>query len=196
MTEYSVRKIEINELKAIFKRIKEDFSPDEYAPYDVLKYQIQRGIQEGLILQRAGRDVAYAICAGGHENGYVLISLLAVYREVRKNGVGTAFIEEIKAKYRNKKGLIVEIEKPEEGEDDGERRIRLKRKEFYERAGFYQIPDIDYSIWDVPMHLMVFSRQVPAADINRHIGRIMHDIYLQLMGERYIHKLSFNTMRV
>ena len=192
MDDCTVRNIEISELRDIYKHIKADFAKGEYAPYEVLKKQIQNGVQEGLILQKAEDDVAYAICAGGHENGYVLISLLAVYGQFRKSGFGTAFVEEIKSRYKGKNGIIVEVEKPEEAPDPEEKRVRLKRIEFYERAGFYRIPDIDYSIWDVPMHLMAFPQKAGAAAINNEIGQIMYEIYLQLMSESYIHKLKIH----
>jgi GNAT superfamily N-acetyltransferase len=194
MNGYTVRAIEIRELKNIFKHIRQDFAKGEYAPYTVLKHQLQKGLQDGLVLQKAGKDTAYAICAAGHENGYVLISLLAVYAEFRQKGFGSIFIEEIKEKYKDKNGIIVEVEKPEGATSPEEREIRLKRMRFYEKAGFYQVPNIDYSIWDVPMHLMIFPLRTPAEDINRNIGRIMYDIYLQLMSKHFIHKLKFTAL--
>lgn len=193
MPDYGIRDMDTAEFRGIFKRIREDFEEGEYAPYDVLKAQLQGGIQEGLILQQDGQDIAYAVCAAGHKNDYVLISLLAVYKGCRNHGVGSAFVEEIKKRYQSKNGIIVEVEKPEEALDDLSKQVRMKRMSFYERAGFFQIPNIAYSIWDVPMHLMAFPGKRPAMGINQEIGRVMREIYLQLMGEHYIHKLKFNT---
>jgi GNAT superfamily N-acetyltransferase len=195
MSGYGIRDMEIEEFRIIFKLIREDFEEGEYAPYEVLKSQLKEGVQEGLILQQDGQAVAYAVCAEGHENNYVLISLLAVYKEFRKNGIGSAFIEEIQKRYQNKDGIIVEVEKPEEALNDQGEQERIKRISFYKRAGFYQIPDIDYSIWDVPMHLMVFPRKATVMSINRDIGQIIKQIYLQLMGEHYIHKLKFSSLQ-
>jgi len=39
------------ELKAIYKSIKLDFSEGEYAPYDVLAKQIEKGVQKGYLFQ-------------------------------------------------------------------------------------------------------------------------------------------------
>lgn len=192
MTEYNIRNMAVNEFRTIYRRIREDFPQDEYAPYEVLQRQMQAGIQEGLILQADGRDVAYAVCAGGHKNGYVLVSLLAVFKEWRRQGCGSAFIKKIQAKYQDKNGLIVEVEKPEKAMTSAERQIRLKRMSFYEKAGFYQIPGIDYHLWNVPLHLMVFPQKAPAAVIDSRIGEIMFDIYLQLLNENHIHEFKFN----
>jgi GNAT superfamily N-acetyltransferase len=146
------------EFKEIFNHIERDFVPGEYAPYDVLHQQLQNGVQEGLILCEGEQDVAYSICAGGHANGYVLISLLAVFEEFRGCGIGPAFLKELHRIYSNKQGIIVEVEKPENSQNQEVSASSAKRIGFYEKAGFYLIPNISYSIWDVPMHLMVLFK--------------------------------------
>ncbi|KNY28924.1 GNAT family N-acetyltransferase [Pseudobacteroides cellulosolvens] len=196
MTGYSIRKINDKELIDVYKHIKKDFAPDEYAPYEVLYHQVQNGEQEGMILCKDEQDVAYAICAGSSPNGFVLISLLAVYEQFRCQGIGSVFLNKLGSKYSNKSGIIVEVEKPEESSSKEERDCRKKRIEFYKKAGFCLIPNIDYSIWDVPMHLMAMPLSVPIESINETIGNIMYEIYLQLMGKRYIHKLKFSRQQL
>lgn len=192
---YTMRNIELCELKDIYKRIKQDFAKGEYAPYDVLYQQIQNGAQKGLILQNGKEDVAYAFYAEGKVNGYVLISLLAVYKEYRGKGFGTVFLEEFKLFCSDKDGIIVEVEKPDDAKTPGEKNIRIKRIHFYQNADFNLIPDIDYSIWDVSMHIMVMPRKVSIQQVNEEIGQALYEIYLELMGERYIHKFKFKSLR-
>lgn len=192
--DYAIRRMKVQELKEIFNHIERDFAPGEYAPYDVLYQQLQEGVHEGLLLCEGGQDVAYSICAGGHANGYVLISLIAVFDEFRGHGIGTAFLKELNRIYSNKKGIIVEVEKPENSQDQEESASRAKRIEFYEKAGFFLIPNINYSIWDVPMHLMVLSHSDEIQTVKERIGPIMYEIYLELMGKRYIHKLKFSKV--
>lgn len=98
--------MKLAELKSFFNSIKRDFSRGEYAPYDVLYQQLQSGIQEGLVFCDGERDLAYSICAAGHENGYVLISLLAVFEEYRGQGIGSAFMKAIGKMYEQKRGAI------------------------------------------------------------------------------------------
>lgn len=179
------------ELKTIYKSIELDFAEGEYAPHDVLAKQIEKGVQKGYIFHNDGNDVAYSICADGCANGYILISLLSVYREFRGNGFGSTFLEELIKSYSMKQGIIVEVEKPENSRSTEERTHCEKRINFYQNAGFSLVPDIDYTIWDVPMHLMVLPLKASMHTINGMIGHIIHEIYLELMGERYIHKLKF-----
>lgn len=93
-------------------------------------------------------------------------------------------------------GIIVEVERPENSISDNERALCEKRIKFYRNAGFYLVHNIDYSIWDVPMHLMVLPLEAAPSTINEMIGQIIHDIYLELMGKRYIHKLKFSSVAV
>jgi len=179
------------EFKAIFSHIKKDFMQGEYAPYDVLYQQLHKGVQKGLIFCEGEHDAAYSICAGGHANGYVLISLLAVFEEYRGRGLGTAFLNELCKVYSDKHGIIVEVEKPENSLTEVERIIRVKRIAFYRKAGFCLIPNINYSIWGVSMHLMALSHSDSIQSTNERIGSIMYDIYLDLMGKRYIHEMQF-----
>lgn len=194
MINCSVRRMETTELKGFYKHIKRDFSPGEYAPYEVLRRQIAEGVQEALVFRQGAEDLGYAICAAGNSNGYVLISLLAVFQEYRGQGIGTAFINALHSMYTKKQAVIVEVEKPELAETEKERDSRRRRIEFYEREGYYLIPGIDYSIWDVPMHLMALPLLASKEDINEGIGQIMYQIYLQLMGQRFMHKMQFRTL--
>jgi len=116
--------------------------------------------------------------------------LLAVYEDMRGAGFGTVFLEKLKAVYSNKDGIIVEVEKPEHATTNREKPICERRIRFYQRAGFYVMPDVEYTIWDIPMHLMVLPLKASSQTINHEIEQIIYNIYLSLMGERYIHKMK------
>jgi GNAT superfamily N-acetyltransferase len=189
--DFSIRAILPSDFKRIYKKIKRDFAPGEYAPYTVLYKQLKKGIQQGFLLYAGGDEAAYAVCAAGHPNGFVLVSLLAVYPEYRGRGFGTEFIRELKKIYTDKKGVIVEVEKPEDAKDEDEKTRREKRIAFYRKAGFEQIPGIEYSIWTVPMHLMVFPGGILSP---REAGAVMHEIYLELMGKHFIHMMKFREV--
>lgn len=140
-----------------------------------------------------GKDAAYSICAEGAD-GYVLISFFAVFKENRGKGVGTLLLEKLKEIYSDSKGIIVEIEKPEDALHEEEIYVRERRLEFYSRAGFRLIPGVQYVIWDVPMHLLAFPCKNDLDTINKDIGRIMYEIYLLLLGEINIHKMEFRRL--
>jgi GNAT superfamily N-acetyltransferase len=180
----------LNDFGYIYDHIEKDFAEGEYPPYDVLYKHLEDGVQKGLILFDGNRKAAYSICAEGKTN-YVLVSLLAVYPEYRGRGIGTKFLEELKGLYAEKRGIIVEVEKPEAATNPEEKRIRMKRIEFYKKAGFYLISAIDYSIWDIPMHLMALPCKASKEEINESLGKTIYDIYLTLMGKRFINKMQF-----
>lgn len=189
---YSTRNIELWELKNIYNRIEQDFAEGEYPPYDKLYKQLEAGMQRGTIFTDEGRDVAYSICAES-ETGYVLLSLLAVYPEYRGKGYGSAFLENLKNVYSDKNGIIVEVEKPEDVSGQ-EKAIREKRINFYQKSGFSIILGIEYSIWDVPMHLMALPLNSGISEIADNMGQIIYDIYLMLLGKRFIYKLEFRKI--
>jgi GNAT superfamily N-acetyltransferase len=190
----TIRKLMLTELENIYKSIELDFAEGEYAPYDVLAKQIEKGVQKGYIFQKGEIDVAYSICADGCANGYILISLLSVYKEFRGFGLGSSFLDELIRSYARNQGLIVEVEKPENAKSEEERALCEKRIKFYQNAGFYLVADIDYSIWDVPMYLMVLPLRASMPTLNERTGQIIYEIYLDLMGKRYIHKLKVSRV--
>ncbi len=192
--DYSIKGMELCEFKNIYDRMERDFADGEYPPYDKLYIQLEKGIQKGLLLMEGEREKAYSICAESETNGYMLISFLAVFEEFRGRGLGTALLVELKKLYADSQGIIVEVEKPEEADSSEEKKVREKRIEFYRKAGFYMIPNVEYSIWDIPMHLMALPCKSADRAINENIGNIIYDIYLRLMGKRFIHKMKFRKL--
>ncbi len=193
---YDIRNISLQEVSDLYINIENDFATGEYPPYDVLHKQLAKGIQEGLMLASEGKDVAYSICTGDSTNSFVLISLLAVYKEYRGKGFGSKFIEMLKTKYCDERSIIVEVEKPEDALEQKERNIRENRIKFYEKAGFRLLPDIDYAIWDIPMYLMILPMKNMRIDetairsVNKEVEKAMRDIYLKLLGAKFFHKME------
>ena len=186
-----IRRMDITELKEFYYRIEQDFPVGEYAPYDIVFDHVQSGMQEGMVFCEGKEDLAYSICTVNNSNGYVLVSLLAVYPEYRGNGVGSAFIHTLGKKYEQKQAIIVEVERPSLSPSVNEQDCRQRRIEFYKKLGFYLIPEVEYTIWDVPMHLMALPIIASKEIINQDISRIMHQIYYPLLGEQFIHKMIF-----
>lgn len=187
MSNYQIRKMKLIELERCYDHIRKDFPIGEYPPLEILSLQFQAGALEGLILFQNDQDLAYTICAAGTD--YVLISLLAVYGPFRGHGVGSAFLQSIQDYYSGKQTLVVEVERPELAKNESECGLRVSRIRFYEQAGYHLIDRIDYIIWDVPMYLMVLSVNTSLDRLINGIQTIIYEIYLQLMGRKYMHKL-------
>lgn len=188
MYDFTIRTMDVGELRLFYKYIKQDFPVGEYPPYDILFKQLQDHHQEGLVLCLGEQDLAYAICAAGTD--YVLLSLMAVFPEYRGQGVGSAFLQALQSRYARKQAMIGEVERLELANNPNERKLRNDRIKFYKKAGFYLIPEVDYTIWDVPMNLMAFPIRASQEDINDDIQIIMYQIYLKLMGKQFMHKMS------
>jgi len=191
MSEYLMRTMEASELKDFYPRIERDFAAGEYPPMDVLYNHIQEGRQEGYVLYDGTGDLAYSFCAASPGRDYVLITLFAVFKEYRGQGIGSAFLNELHKIYINERAIIVEVEKPEEAQTTEEKNKRLRRIAFYEKEGYRLIKEVDYIIWDIPMHLMVWSLNICDAMLNKQIKQIMHQIYFGLLGDRFINKMQF-----
>ncbi len=193
---YQIRTINLQEVGDLYINIVNDFAPGEYPPYDVLYKQLEKGIQDGFVLVNDQKDVAYSICTEDSTNSFVLLSLLAVYKEYRGRGFGTEFLKMFKNRYCGEKSIIVEVEKPEAALEQKERNTRENRIKFYEKAGFRLLPDIEYAIWDVPMYLMLLPMknmqidETSISSINKEIEKAMGDIYLKLLGSKFFHKME------
>jgi len=188
MHDYTVRTMEVSELRSIYKHIKQDFPLGEYPPYEILSQQLQDGLQEGLILCLGEHDLAYSICAAGTD--HVLLSLIAVFPEFRGQGAGSAFLKLLQSKYDYKQAIIGEVERPELASNSKEMKMRNERIKFYKKVGFYSIPGVDYTIWDIPMHLLALPLMSSQEAINDDIQLIMYQIYLKLMGKQYMNKMT------
>lgn len=183
-----------DDLDEIYKRIVRDFSRGEYAPYRALLSQLQSGAINGYILLRGETESGYAICAEGKSGQSVLLSLFAVFEDRRGEGIGTAFLKKLEERYAEKGGIIVEVEIPELADSEEEGRIREKRIEFYKKAGFSLVGGITYTIWDIPMHLMVLPIKETKEKLDSQIEQSLYDIYLGLMGTRYINKMKIEEL--
>ena len=161
--------------------------------YTILYQHLQNGLQKALIFCEGEQDLAYSVCTDNHNNGYVLISLLAVFKGYRDQGIGSAFMKRLRLRYEDKQALLVEVERPDQAKTQGEGNSRRRRIEFYEKAGFYLIEGVDYSICDIPMHLMALPLVASKETINREIRRSMYELYLSLMGEELIYKMQIKT---
>ncbi len=185
-----LRQMKASEHRRFFGHIRQDFPAGEYPPYFVLHQQMLDGDLDGLVYAAPdGTVLAYSLNAAGNPNGCVLLSLFAVMREGRGTGIGSAFVEKLAELYRDKACLIAEVERPDEVEDEMEKNTRNRRIRFYERAGFRLVPEIYYSIWGVPMHLMILPLKMRFEDFLTNLPILMREVYMDLMGDAYIHQM-------
>lgn len=193
MSNYDIRRMGLDELEVLYKHIVQDFSEGEYAPYPMMHQHLLDGDQKALILHEGEQDLAYSICSDNHDNMYVLVSLLALFKEHRDQGIGSLFLNRLRQIYQNKQALLVEVERPDLSKTEEEGNSRRPRIRFYEKAGFFLIEEVDYSIWDIPMHLMALPLVASKEIIIHGIEKCMYELYFNLIGETLIHKMRFSS---
>ena len=196
MRQASIRDMASREHKRFFKYLQQDFSAGEYPPYFILHGQLQEGSLQGLVFTDSdGQDMAYALNAVHETRDMVLISYYAVLADFRGTGVGTQFLQAIAERHATCRGLVVEVEKPEEADSVEERDIRTRRIRFYEKAGFQSVPDVAYAIWGIPMHLMVRPVSDTYENLAADLPERMRDLYLPLLGRTFIHRMNVRRVK-
>lgn len=147
------------ELNALYHaRIRADFPSAERPSLAAMRLHIREGLQTVWVMTGEPGDEAYAACA--EANGIMFITLLAVYKEKRGAGRGAALLSLLRGRYRHSRGVLLEVETPEDAADADERRLREKRIAFYARNGYRLLEGIAHESFGVPLHIM----SLPLAD--------------------------------
>jgi len=175
-----LRPIKLEELDDLYKqRIESDFPSAERPPLAGLRYQYTAGLQDILLLHTAERDVAYAVCA--QENGVALISLLAVFKEKRGGGCGTALLGRLKAHYGHLRAILIEVEDPARAANAADRKTREKRIAFYQRAGYRFLEGIDHVCFGVPLLPMALALTEPLQSVRKTAVRDLEALYRKIL---------------
>lgn len=188
-----LKKIKNEEFQDLYKNhIVNDFPPDERPPYSVMYNHIADGLHECFFYYENGEASGYIITASGNKNGYVLISFLAIMEGKRGSGIGTQLLNEIADHFKEKKGIIIEVEKPEDAKNPKEKVLRERRIDFYKRGGYIMLPGIDYALFKVPMHLMVLPLSHSLKSEDLYI-KSMWEIQYDLLGDSIEEKLRIQS---
>ena len=124
------------------------FPREERKPFAIIRRMHRKGKTDVWVLRQDGRFVGFASTING--DGLILLDYLAVAEEMRGRGVGSAALAALAEAYPGQ-GLFVEIESAfAPGEDQPQ---RLRRRAFYERAGFVPCRTMA-SVFGVPMELL------------------------------------------
>ena len=110
---------------------KEAFPISERKPFSIIKSMAKRGKTDLWYLE--DEDGFAGLCATINGPDTVLIDYLAIAGKRRGQGVGTRVLSSLLEHYKDY-GVLIEIEEIDENADNNEERIR--RRNFYLRAGF------------------------------------------------------------
>ena len=190
-----IRPMPIDELSAVYKRVRRDFPPIEYPPQPKMRRNIEWGAMHAQLCEDNGKDIAYAFTLRSDECNRCMLFLYAVEPELRGKGVGSDFLRALIAERKDVDGMYAEVEMAELAGTAEERRIREKRIAFYEALGFKPVRDLEYHIYGVQMHLLyrpIACPDMPDADHAMQDAMILYDGILR-PWERFnlrMHKIN------
>ena len=116
-------------------RMREDFPPSELKPLFVILDAVDKGIYEALGLYDGEEIVGYS-CLVKQGNDY-LVDYLAIYPEKRNGGIGSILVKLLSEHMDSTGNIIGEVEDPKYARNDDDRKLRIRRMDFYLRNGCF-----------------------------------------------------------
>lgn len=136
---FEVRPLTLPEVRQVYKSCMiSDFPDDERKPLSMIEAALSRGEYRCLGAMGEGGVLAYAFFVRIERDGQTLelFDYLAVRRDLRDSGVGSAFLRALCAgPLREADCVLLEVDNPEFAPDAAERGIRERRLRFYLRNG-------------------------------------------------------------
>ena len=116
-------------------RMRKDFPPSELKPLFVMLDAVDKGIYEALGLYDGEEMVGYSCLV--KEGTDSLVDYLAIYPEKRNNGIGSILVKLLSEHMDGAGSIIIEVEDPDYARDDEDRKLRIRRMDFYLRNGCF-----------------------------------------------------------
>lgn len=139
MPSFTVEQLSLSQVRALYAgRMREDFPPDEIKPLSAIERAMGRGEYVCLGAMDGEEILAYAffVKLREGERGFALFDYLAVKKEARCMGVGSAFLQAlISGSLKSMACVLLEVDDPAFVPDETERDVRNRRLRFYLRNG-------------------------------------------------------------
>lgn len=154
-----LKKADLKKFKEIYRKyIIKDFPREERSSLNNFKKRITSKNEEVFVFIEDNKEKAYTIIAN-LENNYILISFLAVFKEYRGQGIGTKLLEEIRETFKDKKGIILEVESPEDATSEKDRIIRERRIKFYENSNYQILKNTKIYFGNISFNIMTLNNK-------------------------------------
>ena len=166
-----VRELTREEVRRIWhERMREDFPRNELKPLRMIEGALDRGeyLPLGASLPTDGADseagdriAAYAFFVTPGDAA--LFDYLAVRRDLRDKGYGSAFLRSLAPPLARFRTVLLESDDPDFAPDEGERAHRLSRLAFYEKNGLMDT-GVRASVFGAAYRILVFPGQTGMPD--------------------------------
>lgn len=134
--EYHLKYMAPEDLERVYPLLVRDFAAEERKKEPQLKALMESGMEVGCFLMADGREAGYAFIVRHPAVPFVLLDYIATEQHGR--GDGTALLALLKNEYLQ--GILAEVDDPDQAYMEEERALRLRRMDFYRRAGFVPCP--------------------------------------------------------
>ena len=186
-----LKKIGLKEFKDLYrKHIIRDFPREERSSLNNFKKRIICKNEEVYIYMENGYEKAYIIIANLNNN-YILISFLAVFEEYRGEGIGTKLLAEIKEKFNDKKGIVLEVESPKNATSEKDKIIREKRIKFYEKSNYKMLKNTKIFFGYNSFNIMFLNNRDNIDE--KEITNVLNEFYVKT-SKRYDKTLIFKVI--
>ena len=139
MPPFTVEELTLAQVRGLYAgRMREDFPPDEIKPLSAIERAMGRG-EYVCFGAMSGEDIlayAFFVTLRDGEKQFALFDYLAVKKEARCAGVGSAFLQAlVSGPLKGMTAVLLEIDDPAWALDAEEEAVRNRRLRFYHRNG-------------------------------------------------------------
>lgn len=167
MSELKMEKLSKQQVKELYEtNMQTDFPADEIKPLEMLLKAMDKGNYDALGLVEEGKIRAYAFFFKVDKD--YLFDYLAVSGGKRNQGLGTQFLEQIRAYYKNADSIIGEVEDPEYAKTEADRSMQERRIGFYLRNDCLdtgvkvQLYGVNYKVFELKLGEQHTQEQIKA----------------------------------
>lgn len=157
-----------------------DFPQDELKPLSHILSMVEDGTCTFYALREDKEVLSYfSVCINGKG---LLVDYLAVNEKYRGQGIGTKTLDFLKSISQNKY-IIIECENEEKAADVEDKKTRLRRIAFYERAGFRR-SGVSSTLFGVDYIILTH----PADLSSDETKELYSSIYIRMLGQSVFDK--------
>jgi len=186
-----IKRLDIEQIRQVYlEYMVKDFPDDELKPLKMIEQSYAEGIYEsyGLFEKEILCGYAYFVkVAAEHGKSDYIFDFFAIREDLRDKGYGTLFLGLLKNCFTDANSMLGEVENPDYAEDEEEKKVRLRRLDFYLRNGIVdtgvtvQLFGVEYRVLEVPL-----TRSHEADEVREIYGRIYRTI---LPDEMYVKRV-------
>lgn len=178
-----LRKLTYTEIVSTYiKYLFWDFPAEERRPLLMILNSAIHGYYECLGAFYKERQVGYAFFVKIKK--HYLMDYLAVVKNYRGKGIGSAILNEIRCYYQAAASVICEVENPDYAENESDRNTRQRRLDFYYKNGCH---DTKVRTWTFGVRFILLEIKEKTLEKEK-VGRLYHLFYKKTLPKEMYRK--------